>query len=175
MVKTHEERAAKMVEMVQQSRTESTARIAQLEAAVASAQAAAAAAAAAGEGGGGGAAAPSADAEELREKMQDALDRAEFAESKRLQMQEKINGLEQKLWAAEKALWDTEDRADEAIKKLEAKVLALQDQAAVRPADAAKVEGAVDVQLSEAQEKILVKVLKESKAKIKGERRRARS
>ena len=51
----------------------------------------------------------------------------------------------------------------------QARLIALQDAAAVaRPAEAAAAEGGEDVQLSEAQEKILVKVLKESKAKIKG-------
>ena len=153
-----------MVEMVQQSRTEAAQRVAALEAQLAQAQQHQHGAAGAGVAGAGG------DAEELREQLEDAVERAEAAESKRLAMQERINQLEQKLWAAEKALWDTEDKADETIKKLEARLIALQDAAATaRPSEAAAAgEGGADVQLSEAQEKILVKVLKESKAKIKG-------
>lgn len=73
------------------------------------------------------------------------------------------------MWAAEKKLWDTEDRADETIKQLEAKLLALKDQVAVAAKEGGGAGGAglSDVQLSEAQEKVLVKVIKDSKAKIK--------
>lgn len=106
--------------------------------------------------------------EVLKEKLQDALDRADFVEGKRQQMQEKINELEEKLWATEKKLWDTEDRADETIKKLESKIVALEESqltAAAKPN--ASDSQQQDVQLSEAQEKMLVKVLKDSKTKIK--------
>lgn len=79
-----------MVEMVQQTRAEREQLESQLKAVQAGSQSA------------GG------DSAELQDKLQDALDRAEFAESKRQQMQEKINQLEEKLWSTEKALWDTE-------------------------------------------------------------------
>jgi hypothetical protein len=158
LVASYEEKSAKMVEMVQQSRVELSAKVTSLESQLAAAQAAGGSSASSASSSGGG-----GDATELQEKLQDALDRAEFAESKRQQMQEKINQLEEKLWATEKSLWDTEDRADETIKKLESKLLALQENAKV-DVDQSQ-EG--DVQLSEAQEKILIKVLKESKAKIK--------
>ncbi len=156
LVQSYEEKSAKMVEMVQQNRVEMSAKVAQLEAQLAAATSSSSHQTSASVG---------ADASvELQEKLQDALDRAEFAESKRQQMQEKINQLEEKLWATEKSLWDTEDRADETIKKLESKLLALQENVKL-PEDASA--GQDEAQLSEAQEKILIKVLKESKSKIK--------
>jgi len=105
---------------------------------------------------------------DVQDKLADALERAEFAETKRQELQQKVTQLEEKLWATEKNLWETEDKSDEQVRQLEAKLLLAQEKLQKLANQKGTTTTAItgEVELTQKQEKMLVKVLKETKLKI---------
>ena len=150
-IRSYEEKTSKMVQMVQRNRQEMQNKIEQLSTKLRESSNF--------TGGNKG---------EFQDKLSDALERAEFAESKRQELQKKVTELEEKLWSTEKNLWETEDKGDEQVRQLEAKLLLAQEKlqklAHSKGTTASSVSG--EVELTQKQEKMLIKVLKETKVKI---------
>ena len=150
-IRSYEDKTSKMVQMVQRNRQEMQNKIDQLTSKLRESSSFT----------------PTFN-QDVQDKLADALERAEFAETKRQELQEKVNQLEEKLWATEKNLWDTEDKTDEQIRELEGKLLLAQEKLKKLANSKGTTTTAItgEVELTQKQEQMLVKVLKETKVKI---------